>query len=125
MLGESTRGRHIHSTAPDGATSATVSQSDRNAYSAMGGNALVPVRGSYSRSRMGADGAGAGAGRGFSSGLLTSSRKVGSIERTPQNAKFWSRSLSGAGGPEAPRRAVDGQPPRPPSSVNGLNGRWS
>ena len=30
-LGESTRGRHIHSTAPLGATSATVSQSDRNA----------------------------------------------------------------------------------------------
>ena len=30
-LGESTRGRHIHSTAPVGPTSATVSQSDRNA----------------------------------------------------------------------------------------------
>src|SRR5436853_6631522 len=37
-LGPSKRGRHIHSTAPDGATSAHVSQSDRNAYSAIGGN---------------------------------------------------------------------------------------
>ena len=39
-LGESTRGRHSHSTFPLGATSATVSQSDRNAYSAIGGNGL-------------------------------------------------------------------------------------
>src|SRR5215210_4545257 len=37
-LGPSKRGRHIHSTAPEGATSAHVSQSDRNAYSAIGGN---------------------------------------------------------------------------------------
>src|SRR3954447_18999827 len=37
-LGPSKRGRHIHSTAPDGATSAHVSQSDRKAYSAIGGN---------------------------------------------------------------------------------------
>src|SRR4051794_20260208 len=37
-LGPSKRGRHIHSTAPDGATSAHVSQSERNAYSAIGGN---------------------------------------------------------------------------------------
>src|SRR4051794_41617911 len=37
-LGPSKRGRHIHSTAPLGATSAHVSQSDRNAYSAIGGN---------------------------------------------------------------------------------------
>src|SRR3954469_11310176 len=36
-LGPSKRGRHIHSTAPEGATSAQVSQSDRNAYSAIGG----------------------------------------------------------------------------------------
>src|SRR3954467_8017656 len=36
-LGPSKRGRHIHSTAPDGATSAHVSQSLRNAYSAIGG----------------------------------------------------------------------------------------
>src|SRR3954454_19068767 len=36
--GPSKRGRHIHSTAPLGATSAHVSQSDRNAYSAIGGN---------------------------------------------------------------------------------------
>src|SRR5689334_23132869 len=36
-LGPSKRGRHIHSTAPLGATSAHVSQSDRNAYSAIGG----------------------------------------------------------------------------------------
>jgi len=31
MLGESIRGRHIHSIVPLGATSAVVSQSDRNA----------------------------------------------------------------------------------------------
>src|SRR5881398_970451 len=37
-LGPSKRGRHIHSTAPLGATSAHVSQSERNAYSAIGGN---------------------------------------------------------------------------------------
>src|SRR4051794_8960028 len=37
-LGPSKRGRHIHSTAPLGATRAQVSQSDRNAYSAIGGN---------------------------------------------------------------------------------------
>src|SRR3712207_1367944 len=36
-LGPSKRGRHIHSTAPLGATSAHVSQSERNAYSAIGG----------------------------------------------------------------------------------------
>ena len=36
-LAESARGRHIHSTAPSGAISAVVAQSDRNAYSAMGG----------------------------------------------------------------------------------------
>ena len=36
-LGESTRGRHSHSTLPHGATSAVVSQSDRKPYSAMGG----------------------------------------------------------------------------------------
>src|SRR3954451_8650584 len=36
-LGPSKRGRHIHSTAPDGATSAHVSQSERKAYSAIGG----------------------------------------------------------------------------------------
>src|SRR6059036_917796 len=35
-LGPSKRGRHIHSTAPLGATSAHVSQSERNAYSAIG-----------------------------------------------------------------------------------------
>ena len=50
-LGESTRGRHIHSIAPLGATSATASQSDRNAYSAIGGNELVPRPASGSRSR--------------------------------------------------------------------------
>src|SRR3954467_6287602 len=37
-LGPSKRGRHIHSTAPLGATSAHVSQSLRNASSAIGGN---------------------------------------------------------------------------------------
>src|SRR2546421_11856954 len=37
-LGPSKRGRHIHSTAPLGATSAHVSQSERNAYSAIGGD---------------------------------------------------------------------------------------
>src|SRR5436190_20554142 len=36
-LGPSKRGRHIHSTAPLGATSAHVSQCERNAYSASGG----------------------------------------------------------------------------------------
>src|SRR4051794_23946541 len=35
-------GRHSHSTLPLGATSAVVLQSDRNAYSAMGGNGLPP-----------------------------------------------------------------------------------
>src|SRR5947199_10016665 len=40
-LGPSKRGRHIHSTAPDGATSAHVSQSLRNAYSAIGGNGEI------------------------------------------------------------------------------------
>src|SRR3954454_24541587 len=37
-LGPSKRGRHIHSTAPLGATSAHVSQSLRKAYSAIGGD---------------------------------------------------------------------------------------
>src|SRR5687767_8176203 len=36
-LGESMRGRHSHSTLPLGATRAVVSQSDRKAYSPMGG----------------------------------------------------------------------------------------
>jgi len=93
MLGESTRGRHIHSIAPDGATRATVSQSERKAYSAIGGKALVPVLGAYSRSRAGEDGAGAGAGLLCSCGLLASSRKVGSIKAYPQNAKL-GRQLS-------------------------------
>ncbi len=37
-LAESKRGTHNQSTAPSGATSAPVWQSDRNAYSAIGGN---------------------------------------------------------------------------------------
>ena len=37
-LGESIRGRHIHSTFPLGAIRAVVSQSDRKAYSPIGGN---------------------------------------------------------------------------------------
>ena len=81
MLGESTRGRHIHSIAPEGATSATVSQSDRKAYSAIGGNELVPVGGSNSRSRPGSFAAGAGAGRECTCGMLSSSRKVGQYRR--------------------------------------------
>ncbi len=40
MLGLSIRGRHIHSTLPLGATSAHTSQSDKNPYSAIGGNGL-------------------------------------------------------------------------------------
>ena len=36
------RGRHIHSMFPLGATSAVTSQSERNAYSAIGGNGLPP-----------------------------------------------------------------------------------
>jgi len=43
-LGESMRGRHSHSTFPLGATSAVVSQSDRNAYSAIGGYSEPPRR---------------------------------------------------------------------------------
>src|SRR3954463_10559624 len=39
-LGESKRGRHIHSTAPLGATSAPVSQSERNPYWAIGGEGV-------------------------------------------------------------------------------------
>src|SRR3954462_3095779 len=42
-LGESNRGRQSHSTAPLGATSADVSQSERNPYSAIGANGLAPV----------------------------------------------------------------------------------
>src|SRR4051794_41330468 len=38
MLGASKRGTHSHSIVPSGATSAPVWQSDRNAYSAIGGN---------------------------------------------------------------------------------------
>src|SRR4051794_16864353 len=38
MLGESKRGTHSQSTEPSGATRAPVWQSDRKAYSAMGGN---------------------------------------------------------------------------------------
>src|SRR2546421_12549117 len=38
-LGPSIRGRHSHSTLPLGATSAVTSQSDRKAYSAIGGKA--------------------------------------------------------------------------------------
>ena len=41
-LGLSGRGRHIHSTLPLGATRATDSRSERNAYSAMGGKGLRP-----------------------------------------------------------------------------------
>src|SRR5260370_35913606 len=40
-LGLSGRGRHIHSTRPLGAMRALTSQSDRKAYSAMGGKALA------------------------------------------------------------------------------------
>src|SRR5258708_38905002 len=40
-LGLSGRGRHIHSTRPLGAMRALTSQSERNAYSAIGGNALA------------------------------------------------------------------------------------
>src|SRR5205814_9547417 len=40
-LGLSGRGRHIHSTRPLGATRQFASQSDRNAYSAIGGNELA------------------------------------------------------------------------------------
>ncbi len=40
-LGESSRGRHSHSTLPLAATSAVTSQSERNAYSAMGGKGEV------------------------------------------------------------------------------------
>src|SRR3954467_9016389 len=49
-LGESNRGRQSHSTFPFGATSAQVSQSDRNAYSAIGGNglAVTPRSGAHS-----------------------------------------------------------------------------
>src|SRR4030095_13017853 len=39
-LRPSGRGEHSHSTLPLGATRALVSQSDRNAYSAIGGNGL-------------------------------------------------------------------------------------
>ena len=45
MLGESGRGRHIHSTQPSGAISVLTSQSDRKAYSAIGGNMLARVAG--------------------------------------------------------------------------------
>src|SRR4051795_11179420 len=38
MLGASKRGTHNHSIVPSGATSAPVWQSDRNAYSLIGGN---------------------------------------------------------------------------------------
>src|SRR5437870_12036313 len=44
-LGESKRGRHSHSTLPLGATSAQVAQSERQAYSALGGNGLAPAPG--------------------------------------------------------------------------------
>src|SRR5438132_12733736 len=40
-LGLSGRGRHIHSTRPLGATRQFASQSERNAYSAIGGNELA------------------------------------------------------------------------------------
>src|SRR5579859_646963 len=40
-LGLSGRGRHIHSTRPLDATRQFASQSERNAYSAMGGNELA------------------------------------------------------------------------------------
>src|SRR5581483_1214013 len=40
-LGPSGRGRHIHSTRPLGAIRQLASQSERNAYSAMGGNELA------------------------------------------------------------------------------------
>src|SRR5712664_2004816 len=40
-LGLSGRGRHIHSTRPLGAMSALTSQSERKAYSAIGGNELA------------------------------------------------------------------------------------
>ena len=39
-LGLSIRGRHIHSAAPSAAISADTSQSDKNPYSAIGGNGL-------------------------------------------------------------------------------------
>src|SRR3954470_3360771 len=41
-LGESRRGRPSHSTFPDGAMSAGTPQSDRNAYSRIGGNGERP-----------------------------------------------------------------------------------
>jgi hypothetical protein len=41
MLGLSGLGKHIHSTLPDGATSALTSPSARKAYPAIGGKALA------------------------------------------------------------------------------------
>src|SRR5919197_670930 len=51
--GPSKRGRHIHSTLPLGATRAHTSQSERKAYSAIGGNGLPPSGTSPTTWRMG------------------------------------------------------------------------
>src|SRR5450755_522844 len=95
-LGESTRGRHIHSIAPLGATSATASQSDRNAYSAIGGNELVPSRADGSRSRAGTAGADLGAGRPSASAsrLAAASRKRVSIAPAGKKSQLRWKPLS-------------------------------
>src|SRR4051794_16318416 len=48
-LGESRRGTHSHSTLPDGAINAVTSQSERNAYSRIGGNGERPWLGDGER----------------------------------------------------------------------------
>jgi hypothetical protein len=53
-LGLSGRGRHIHSTRPEGAIRQLASQSERKAYSAIGGNELVIWKGPGSGASSGA-----------------------------------------------------------------------
>src|SRR6478735_3864088 len=51
-LGESNRGRQSHSTFPLGATRAATSPSERNPYSAIGGNGETPYQGATFERRL-------------------------------------------------------------------------
>src|SRR5437773_8827335 len=102
-LGLSGRGRHIHSTRPLGATRQFASQSERNAYSAMGGNELAILIGAGT-----APAWGAACPSPSVSGLMACPRSFSSALRAtalrPQGAKHrwryrpwdhWGRSMRG------------------------------
>src|SRR6476620_1163660 len=117
-LGESKRGTHNQSTAPSGAINAPVWQSDRKAYSAMGGNGegkaalVVPTRAPPSSGRGSAVTDGAVAIGTSSADLAPSDRTarpgassamgdpLGRSQGARQGAEPTGRGLVDAGGPD-------------------------